>query len=252
MGAKALATAQAFKKGQYSQVLDELQTLFAKRQQSAKVSATATLQKTPLKSYLDKTYQRKCGVEVKQVSIGPTVTPALTNVLTAIVGTTFNMGIAQGITDQTRLGNTIETKSLELRLTVDTNVGPPNNVDTLVRIMLVRFANMASGVVPNPNQLLYTTGDIRSFKALDYVQNSTIIKDWKFTLAPPGNHGTSKSITYYHNPKGCEETKWNIADTIGNLANLEKGLYCLYAMAENATGLYPTISFTARFNFVDV
>lgn len=217
------------------------------RNAKAKISAAALVKNTPLGSYLDKKYEKKCGVEVKQRdTIGALALPlALGDFGPAFY---FNMNIAQGTTDVTRIGNSIETKSLALKMSVYSNV-LVGGASTRVKILLVRTTD-PNGAPLTANQILQVVGNMRSPPALDRSETFKVIKEWDFTLSPQGAEGDQKWLTFYHNPKSCEVTKWNQADVAGLQANNIKGLYQMFGMYQGAVA--PTLDLYCRFSYVDI
>lgn len=160
----------------------------------------------------------------------------------------FNMLIAQGTTDTTRIGNSIETKSLALKFGCYSNVLVGGS-STRVKILLVRVTE-PNGTPLVPGQILQNVASILSPPALNKSIGFKVIKEWDFTLAPQGSEGDQKWVTFYHNPKFCEVTKWNQADVAGLTANCIKGLYQMFAMFQGPVS--PAIDVYARFNYVDV
>lgn len=247
IGKKAFAIKEGFSKGNYNQVIAQLGSLFAQpRASSAKASVSKVVNKTPLKSYLDSKYQKKCGVEVKQNDTANS--GVLSALLSLLPITQFNMGIAQGLNDQQRTGNSIETKSLGFRIRFNTTA---INADTEVRMFLVRISEPSAAPF-TPGNILQNTAEIMSFPQLDKVMGFTIIKEWKFTLGPSVSKGSRHEINYWHNPSGCEQTQWTQADTTGLQANCLKGLYSVYAMYQTSGAIAPNYTWTARFSYVDV
>lgn len=200
------------------------------------------LKNTKLKSYLDKTYEKKCGVEVKQLqpvaaSVGPTSTLA----------TWFSpySGIAQGLTDQTRIGNSIEVKKLQVRCNF---VGHATAV-CRVRIIVLKVGLMTGGVTAS-NDVIETSTDIQSFPALDCDSPYKILKDVTFKLTPLSTNdvNTTKYWKYTYAPKSCHAIRFTQADTTGVVGDITEGNILLKIMHD---GNQPTGTFNFRAEYVD-
>lgn len=226
-------------------VIDDVATFLAKPRTSAAVSVSTKLKSTPLKSYLDKNYEKKCGVEVKYRSILPTYIPLGTTMVPIIK---FNSLIALGTGDQSqRVGNRLETKSLGIHMQFNT---ANTTYDTRIKLYLVRQPQTELLDLP-ASEIMYNPADILSFPNLDKTRSFTILKSWDFTLSPIGVKGNRLEISYWHNPKSCEVTEWLTVDTTGASTNMTKGLISLMAMYQTAGASVPSCTIASRFSYVD-
>ena len=240
--ANAQSAYQSYKKGD---VVGAVSQLIAQPKTSVVSSVTKTLAKTPLKKYLDKNYTRKCGVEVNEIE--QTNSGTLSTSLTLLPLTNLNMGIVQGSGQGERAGNSIETKSLGLRMMFETL---QTAQDTRIRMFFVRIKRPLLSFVAT--DLMNNTADIRSFPQLNKARDFTIIKEWNFTLGPASSKGSRHEINYWHNPKGCEQTIWTQSDTLGLYSDCTEGAYAIYAMYETSGLSVPDFSWIARFSYVDI
>jgi len=223
-----------------------IDVLMAEAKPSAGITPAKALTNTALRSYLDKRYQRKCGVEVKQVDVLANAV-ALTTTLTAYVAP-FT-AIAQGLTDSTRTGASVEVKALRTKITVQAGAG--STAPILVRMIWVKQGKM-NGAVMAASNILTTTTNIRSAYSLNADESFTILKDVTFTvsgLSAADSDGV-KYIVWDYEPKSCHSITWTQADTTGVIGNMLEGNVELYWMYEGATA--PTYNLWARSQWIDV
>nr|DAO41665.1 MAG TPA: capsid protein [Cressdnaviricota sp.] len=229
-------------------------TLFAKKSRAALLTPGKALKSTALGSYLDKTYTRKCGVEVKiyDNAYSYTLTGTLALVPTTAPVNGLNIGIAQGLTASTRLGDSIETKSLEIR----GHFYCPAATTTpgLIRVFVVRQGASMAGVVLAATNILQTTSAINSQYTLKANQNQTfqVLHERFF---PIGLVGSDKGIVKFHfkwYPKGCSATKWSTGDTTGSLTTMNEGLLNVFMMYTGCATAAPIFVAENRLQYIDV
>lgn len=230
------------------------QTLFKKSKKGPVLSPGKALKSTALGSYLDKRYTRKCGMEVKVYdvywnaqSIGGTI--AYLPLASTAVG--VNVGIAQGLTNITRVGDTIETKCLKIKghfYTAATTTTPG-----LIRIVVIRQGAMA-GTQLNPAQYLASVTNINSQLTLkaDRTEPFQVLHDSTHAISLVGADRGISRFNFTWRPKGCSPTTWSAADTTGALGNFTEGLISVYAMYTGCATTAPLFTGTGRFEYVDV
>lgn len=212
---------------------------------SVKTSPATILTNTRLRSYLDKRYARKCGVEVKQqdtIQTSNTISTALA------VETNPFVGIPQSLTDTGRIGNTIEVKSLSWDCFVKANTA--STAPAIVRVIVVKQGDM-NGAEVGVGQILEVTNNIRSPRSLNIADPFTILMDRTFVLASTtsGDTSTYRHIKWTYRPKHCHEIRWTQADTTGALANMLRGNVTVYMMYEGAS--QPDHSSYFRAEYID-
>jgi len=228
---------------------------------------SALIKNTKLKSYLDKTYQKKCGVEVKRA------TNSASTFLAAAVGATSglqqyflfpaNLLIPQGVTDSTRVGNSIEIKKMFLNMSVSlAQAGTPFTASVRFRFFLVKVGEVnPPGATPGAGQILTlptTSLSTLTMKDEQSVPNS-IIKEWDFTLHPLNTDGKDRfDIKFTYVPKGCHAIRWTDADTLGFQSNIFNGnivLYCLWecqSLVPPPIGSVPLVSTYNEIDYIDI
>lgn len=201
---------------------------------------------TRLASYLDKRYERKCGVEVKQVQ-NFTLAGAVTNTLTNF--TNPYAAIIQGLTDTQRTGSSIEVKSLQFNLNI--KAGAASSTPTLVRLIILKQSVM-QGIAPAAGTVLETTTSVLSPYALDKTRGFTVLKDVVVKLGgnTQGFTNAVKTIKWSYRPQHCHQIKYLQASTTGGLADMTFGNVACFIMYEGATA--PTIDYYSRAKFIDV
>lgn len=216
---------------------------------SKAVSPAKVIANTKLVSYLDKKYQKKCGVEVKQVDAtgAPTITTSLATYDSPYVG------IAQGLTDSTRLGNSIEVKSYHIEATF--HCGASSTAPTLVRVMVLKQGQMQLAALTGAAVLQDPT-NIKSPLLMDKQRSFTVLKDFTFRLSAFSSYekDTYYRWVYTYRPKSCHSIKWTQADTTGVIGNMLEGNLQIMVMYEQPTGApsAPTTRFYSRSEWVDV
>lgn len=218
------------------------------------VPISQAIKNTKLKSYLDKTYAKRCGVEVKhyQAAGGLVTNTTLLN----SVNFPQTLLIPQNTTDTGRIGDTIEIKEVQMNFSFSSGVASAR--DTRVRMFLVKTGQTAPGLVPVVTDILWDSTNIRSGvkdkREHTGLTTFTILKEWNFTLQPPGVAGIdTKYMNFTYRPKGCHSITWTDADTTGDAVNVIDGHLCLYTMYENVAGpVPPVITLWQEFSFVDL
>lgn len=209
-------------------------------------SAARVVGPTRLASYLDKRYERKCGVEVKQNQVAAAST-AVTTTLASYLNP--YMGIAQGLTDVTRSGSSIEVKSLQLNLNFFAGAG--STTATMVRLIVVKQSIMQNAALAAA-VILESPGSIQSPYALDKSRSFTVIKDKTFVLGglTQGLPSAIKQIKWTYRPKRCHQIKWTQADSTGVIGNAIEGNIGVFLMYQGATA--PSFDYYFRANYIDV
>lgn len=208
-------------------------------------SAANALANTKLRSYLDRRYQRKCGVEVKQWDVIDTATLGTT--LAAVFYPFADIAIGQ--TDETRIGNSIEVKKWAFRSQFFAEATTSN--PTTIRVILIKQGRMA-GAAPNVADILETPTNIRSPYSLNKNAAFTVLKDFTFMLAgaTTGEREEYKLWNHTYTPKHCHAITWDQADTLGSLANMIDGNVTVFMMYAGSAA--PTWSFYSRAEYIDV
>lgn len=227
------------------EIIRRLRGLLASKQRAG-ASTAQLLKTTPLASYLDRRYEKKCGVEVKQFfTVTATGTPSTT---LATLVSPF-VGIAQGLTDSTRIGDTIEVKRLSIRFTI--RAGAASTACTQLRIIIVK-QGMMQGAAPTSSDIIQTDTDIRSYYAQNRNEPMKILSDRTFFVTPltTNDEKTRYQWDYVYTPKGCHSIKWVAGDTTGTIGNMILGNICVKTMYEGGTA--PAIDFYIHGEYVDV
>lgn len=225
-----------------------------------------TLKNSKLKSYLDRTYAKKCGVEVKRVLITTSTPLPASNAPAAFFQVLPTNGlIPLGASDQNRVGNTIEIKRLQLNSTFSSNVAIPfPNGSTRIRVVAVKCSEGAPGVLPTVANVFTDIGTIRSSLMIkDEIQGTqyTILKQWDFILNPPTSVNSGQrdrhDIKWDYKPKGCHAIRWTDADTLGTTANIYAGAIALYGFVETIqqpplVGYAPVMTSFLEIDYVDL
>lgn len=217
-----------------------------KKLQPASARSANALKGTSFKSYLDQTYVKKCGAEVKQIDIVASGT---------VPGTTLASflnpysGISQGLTDSTRIGASLEHHNLKIQF--DFFAGALSNSATIVRLIIVKQGKMQGAVVP-VGDILEVTTNIRSPGDTDNDAPFTVLKDKTFTLASfaSGEKDSFKRINFIYRPKKCSVQRYLQASTTGTVADMIYGNITCYVMYQGATA--PTFDYYSRAAWVDV
>lgn len=221
----------------------------AKGQYAAYKSASspaAVLKGTKLKSYFDKTYEKKCGTEVKQQDLTFTGT-ALTTTLTSL--STPYTGIGQGLTDALRIGASIEVKACNFDLTFFAGAASASAV--LVRVIVVKQSIMQNAALSSA-VILQSNTNIRSPRMLDVTRSFTVLKDDTFTLASltSGASNSLKQWRWKYVPRHCHKITWTQADSTGTINNMDEGNLTIFVMYQGATA--PVVDGYIRAEWVDL
>lgn len=215
---------------------------------------SSLIKNTKLKSYLDKTYAKKCGVEIKRFLSGGVGGVIPTGTLTAIQQIPQNLAIPQNLTDSGRTGNSIEIKSLDFRMTIQSNAGAL--ATTRFRMFAIKVGEVLPGAVPSAAQILNSTTSVRSPLVIKDEQQVpyTVLKEWNVSLAQPGAATNMRQdITWKYQPKGCHAIRWIDADNTGLVANIYSGAIVLYYMFEQiGFATPPSVDYVYELDFTDV
>jgi len=215
---------------------------------------SVVLKGSRLKSYLDRTYQKKCGVEVKRYTAAST--PTVSATFAEVIRFPQNLAIALGNNEQQRAGDSIEIKEVALNFSISADVG--NTRGTRCKFWLVKCGQGPTGTVPTAQNLLWLPTNIRSGPT-DKDETTfpyTVVKKWDFSLPPiqaPSQAITTKYINYTYRPRGCHAVRWTASDTTGAQGNIFSGALVLYGMFESIGGVAaPAISLWEEYSFTDV
>lgn len=223
------------------------------KSRNAAVAPAQLLQGTRLKSYLDRRYAKKCGVEVKQLQYIPG--PGLIGTTLATQFNPLEGTIPQGTTDSTRIGSRIEIKRIQMKFkfsALAASTGPCQ-----IRFIFLKVGDMA-GTNPGSGSVLISPGNIRSMylQENDQTRAFTIIKDKTFKLSAvsSGDQTITKEWSWTYKPKGCHSVEWLTSDTTGSLANMTKGNFLGYIMYESVpvAGQQPTLYQYTNVEWVDL
>lgn len=242
------AKAKAGINGNLSSVLDSVILGPAAGKKQAIVSPAKAIQSTNLGRYLDKSYVKKCGVEVKQQDTA--AAPAITTSL-ATYQSPF-LGVVQGVTDASRVGNSFEIKSLRLHCTFA--AGATSTGCTLVRVMVFKQGQMQLAALTGAAVLVDPT-NIRSDYIVDKQRSFTVLKDFTFKLSAfsSGDEHTTYRWNWTYRPKGCHKMTYTQADTTGVIGDVLGGnlqIMVMYEQTGVASG--PTSACYYRCEWVDV
>lgn len=225
--------------------------LLSKKPGKAKASAAQAIKNTNLASYLDRKYEKKCGVEIKQVDNAVTAASTTTTCAALSGGQPF-VGIAQGLTDATRIGNTIEVKSCKFK--VNFYAGAASTGVTNIRIIVCKQSQMQLAALTGA-ALLQDPTNIRSPLIMDKQRSFSVIKDFTFKLAAfsSGDAASAKSWTWTYRPKHCHSIKWTQADTTGVIGNMLEGNLIVFVFHEqNGAVSVPSYNLYTRAEWTDV
>lgn len=208
-----------------------------------RLTAAQALKKTVLKSYMDKTYEKKCGIEVKQKLLGTTAVVPTTSLATWY--SPFQ-AISQGLTDETRIGNSIEVKSLHFRCDFYGHA----TLLSRVRIIVCKQGLM-QGAVPASADILEDPNDIKSYYALNKDTPFTIIKDTTFELTPLSTNDSmsQKTWKFTYKPKGCHLIRYLTSSTTGLVSDMIQGNLSFKIMHDG--GLPSAANFLYKTEWVD-
>lgn len=216
---------------------------------ASKVTSPAkAIDNTKLKTYLDRRYERKCGVEVKQQETATSAIAITTSL--ASLESPF-IGIAQGLTDATRIGNTLEVKSYRVDATF--YAGMSSTAVTYVRVMVIKQGQMQLAALTGA-AVLQDPSNIRSPILLDKQRSFTVIQDKFIKLAVPASgNDSSYHWRYTYRPKSCHTIKFTQADTTGVIGDCLEGNLMVMVMYDQFVGTAstPTVKFYSRAEWVD-
>jgi len=240
-----------YRGGDYKGAISDVASLMVPSTASAARKTAATvLKSTKLKKYLDRTYEKKCGVEVKSYDIA--YVNALTTTLTDFQDDPYNLAIPQGTNDESRIGNQIEIKKVLYKISF--NADPAATATTRMRLFLVKCGKNA-GSVASPNEILYAITNIRSPRTMSdqKVSPFTILKEWNIKISNVDAGNDRYELNYVYTPKGCHLVTYASSDTTGAQTSILEGQLVLYGMYENFGGAFaPGFHSYTRYEFVDV
>lgn len=228
--------------------------LFRKSAKNAKITPAVALKGTPLKSYLDRSYQKKCGIEVKHYQSTNNTTLGTTAVALSGLAFPLNNTIALGTSDYTRTGASIEIKKIRMRCTLQQNSACTTS--TKVILLLVKCGNQASGgALPNANQIFFDPTNVRS-EYLDRRERNctfTIVSRKDILLSNTSfTNSDRKDFVWDYNPKTCSIVTWTDSDTAGSSSNVLSGALQVYAFYETlGTAGAPTLYWQYEFQYID-
>lgn len=154
---------------------------------------------------------------------------------------------SQGVTDETRNGNSIKAKSLSMKFNLSLNQTAP--LDCFVRVLLV-LDKVSNGTVPIINDILDNVGGITETLAHYNGDNMggrfQILADKRYHLDTSGKEQVAGSI--YR--KLSHHVKFD--GTTNAIADATTGhLYFIFCSNITAPANQPVISYTNRFYFID-
>lgn len=212
------------------------------------ITSNLKTKKSAVRRYLDKNYERKCGVEVKRII--DTSTYALTTTFASLSGNITL--VAQGVGETQRVGSSFELKSYTTRMLYQANATAIR--PTFCRLLLVKYGKN-QGTTPGGGTILDTTTNIltprTSVTDKAVMGDYTIVKEVNFTLAPYGQSGSARIININYRPKGCHEVKYTMSDTAGALANTIEGSLVLYGFYEGTSSPTNPVSYN-MLEWVDI
>ncbi len=149
--------------------------------------------------------------------------------------------VAQGLTETTRVGNSIRLKNMQLRM-----YGFHNSAGSDVQwLRLIVFRDtMQQGVAPTVAQLLEGTSHVLRFLERDQDHRFNILRDKVWTMSVTGQQG------FYFKMFREVDTHVKFVGTAANAASNGQGsLYVMLISSEATNG--PQVDFNARVRFID-
>lgn len=168
------------------------------------------------------------------------------NLVNLAVDSTGNLnvhltGIAAGDTDQTRNGNSLLGRYINIKGTI-----LAGTISSVVRLMLI-CDKQADGVAPSISDVLDSTGlGVNAMLNKDYSGRFVLLKELRINV----NINGANLVPYQMFVK----TPWHLRydGSTGNVADTkENQLYLLGISSAASGGTAPTVSFASRFNFYD-
>nr|WAE43158.1 MAG: capsid protein [Cressdnaviricota sp.] len=184
-----------------------------------------------------KALQALVNVEQKYVD----VTAVSTSITTTPVTVLLN-GIVQGVTENTRTGNSIKAHSLHVKGIIGLTAPATSE---RVRLMIVKFKEPQNGAIV-PSQILETLTPISSIHSpynIDSITPYNVMYDHVHIV----NSNMVEKEFNITIPLRCHCTFNN---NLGTSADFTKNSFWLMAIGENGSA-QPTISYYSRFKFVD-
>lgn len=212
---------------------------------SAKYTPGKVLAKTQLKKYLDRTYQKKCGVEVKQIVTANTLAPTGTLNVGVVPFDDLNTGT---LSDE-RVGDTIEIKKIKHKVILR-NTSAASEAIRMIWVYVPTYNATTLGA----NQIIQNTSNMLSTYPVNEGRGVQILRDETFVL---GAAGTDTSLMYKNfglseqkHFKSCKPVRWSDTDTTGDLTAMLEGYLALYVMATGTSAI--TYTYWQVAEFVDV
>lgn len=210
------------------------------------VTPAKALADTGMKKYLDRTYQKKCGVEVKQLVTAGAISPTTTIAL----GYQPFVDLPTGELSSERTGDSIEIKDVKLRMVLTNS---STTVPTFVRLMWVWVRNY-NGSSVSVSQILNTTTNLISPYTIDEGRGVQVLRDKTIALGVSTSDTSRKLVNFglsnAKHFKSCKAVRWTRASLTGSNTDLLEGFLALYVMAADAT--ITGIVYYANAEFVDV
>jgi len=216
-----------------------------KQPSSARATPAKVLKQTQLKKYLDMTYQKKCGVEVKQLVTANTLAPT----------STLNVGVVPfddlntGTLSDERVGDTIEIKKIKHKVILR-NTSAASEAIRMIWVYVPKY----NGSVLGANQIIQNTSNMLATYLVNEGRGVQILRDETIVL---GAAGTDTSLLYKNfglseqkHFKSCKPVRWSDTDTTGDIAQMLEGYLALYVMATGTSAISYTYWQVAE--FVDV
>lgn len=154
---------------------------------------------------------------------------------------------SQGVTDETRNGNSIKAKSNSLKFNISIN--PTNPTDAIIRCMLV-LDKVSNGTVPSINDILDNVGGITEtlchYNGDNMGSRFKVLADKRYHLDTSGKEQVTGSIfrKLGHHVKYDGPSNAITDATTGHL-------YFIFMSNISTVANQPDISYTNRFYFID-
>lgn len=167
-----------------------------------------------------------------------------------IVGMTTN--IAQGVTDVTRIGNSILAKNLQVRFAMDfpQTVGPPFVSGIYARMMIIMWKGNIQNDPPTAAKLFEAPTNLYSPVNKDYSEQMVVMRDKFFTMR--GNGDGVATVTghtsFKYNTKVDWHVRWQGPNT--NDGTTDHIFLILRSSASGVTNALST-TYYSRLNYTD-
>lgn len=191
--------------------------------------------------------KKQLGLNTENKNYDLSATATTTTTLTGILAPTTSL--VQGLTNNTREGNSLRITHWNIRMQITKNI--LQTVGASVRIIICYQGNCQQGQLV-ASQLLQNTSLISSPYNTD-LTGVRILHDKVYKLESKYSGDSIKIFKNLKiNPAGeTGHVQWIDSDTLGLQANLTKGYYSMFCMADTIAGAAPQIVYYSRVNYVD-